>query len=96
MLLTLTTRHAPATDLRTYHLKVTVMETDPPIWRRLSVPGDTTLRRLDRFIQTAMGWTNSHLHTFTAGGVIYAEPNWQAGRGPFAQCPFRRGSTTSP
>ena len=51
------------------------METDPPIWRRLSVPGDTILRRLDRFIQTAMGWTNSHLHTFTAGGVIYAEPS---------------------
>ncbi len=44
------------------------METDPQIWRRLSVPGDTTLRRLDRIIQTAMGWTNSHMHTFTAGG----------------------------
>jgi hypothetical protein len=54
-----------------YQLKVTLMETDPPIWRRLSVAGDTTLRRLDRVIQTAMGWTNSHLHTFTAGGVLY-------------------------
>jgi pRiA4b ORF-3-like protein len=51
------------------------METDPQIWRRLSVRGDTTLRRLDRIIQTAMGWTNSHLHTFTAGGVIYADPS---------------------
>jgi hypothetical protein len=37
------------------------------------VPGNTTLRRLDRIIQTAMGWTNSHLHTFTAGGVLYAD-----------------------
>ena len=63
------------TDLRTYILKVTLMETDPPIWRRLAVRGDTTLRRLDRIIQTAMGWTNSHLHTFTAGGVIYADPS---------------------
>lgn len=59
---------------RTYHLKVTLIETDPPIWRRLSVPGDMTLRRLDRVIQTAMGWTNSHLHTFTAGGVLYSDP----------------------
>jgi hypothetical protein len=60
---------------RVYQLKVTLMETDPPIWRRLRVPGDTTLARLDRIIQTAMGWTNSHLHTFTAGGVVYADPN---------------------
>lgn len=22
-----------------------------------------------------MGWTNSHLHTFTAGGVVYSEPS---------------------
>ena len=60
---------------RTYLLKVTLMETDPPIWRRLVVPGDTTLAGLDRIIQAAMGWTNSHLHTFTAGGVLYAEPS---------------------
>jgi hypothetical protein len=60
---------------RVYHLKITLMETEPPIWRRLSVPGDMTLRRLDRVIQTAMGWTNSHLHTFTAGGVLYSDPS---------------------
>ncbi len=58
-----------------YQLKVTLMESDPPIWRRLQVPGKMTLSRLDRIIQTAMGWTNSHLHTFTAGGVLYAAPN---------------------
>ncbi len=54
------------------------MESDPPIWRRLCVRGNTTLTRLDRIIQTAMGWTNSHLHTFTAGGVVYAvpDPEW--------------------
>ncbi len=54
---------------------VTLMETDPPIWRRLCVPGDMTLARLDQILQTAMGWTNSHLHTFTAGGVVYADPS---------------------
>ena len=63
----------------TYLLKVTLMGTDPPIWRRLVVPGDTTLAALDRIIQAAMGWTNSHLHMFTAGGVLYAEasPEWE-------------------
>ena len=60
---------------RTYLLKVTLMETDPPIWRRLIVPGDTRLAGLDRIIQAAMGWTNSHLHTFTIGGVLHAEPS---------------------
>jgi hypothetical protein len=54
---------------------IMLMETDPPIWRRLRISGDTTLARLDRIIQVAMGWTNSHLHTFTAGGVVYADPN---------------------
>ena len=61
--------------VRTYQLKVTLMETDPPIWRRLRISGDTTLARLDRIIQAAMGWTNSHLHTFTARGLVYADPN---------------------
>jgi hypothetical protein len=58
-----------------YQLKISLMETDPPIWRRLRVPGSTTLSRFDRIIQTAMGWTNSHLHTFTAGGVLYSDPD---------------------
>ena len=48
---------------RMYQLKISLMETDPSIWRRLRVPGSTTLSRLDRIIQTTMGWTNSHLHT---------------------------------
>jgi len=65
-------RKAPA---MVYTLKVTLLETDPPIWRRLKVSSDTTLVRLDRIIQAAMGWTNSHLHIFTAGGVLYGDPN---------------------
>lgn len=61
--------------LLTYQLKLTLMETDPPIWRRLRAPGSATLAQLDRVIQAAMGWTNSHLHTFTAGGTVYAVPS---------------------
>ena len=26
-------------------------------------------------LQAAMGWTNSHLYLFHAGGIQYAEPN---------------------
>jgi len=45
-------------------IKVTLLDTDPPVWRRLLVPATIRLDRLDRIIQAAMGWTNSHLHTF--------------------------------
>jgi len=68
-------RETRAVHPRMYQLKISLMETDPPIWRRLRVPGSTTLSRLDRIIQTTMGWTNSHLHTFTAGGVLYSDPD---------------------
>jgi hypothetical protein len=70
-----TRRRTEAEPQKVYELRVTLMETDPPIWRRIRVRGETTLASLDRIIQTAMGWTNSHLHTFTAGGVLYAEPS---------------------
>ena len=69
-------KHPPArAGAHTYQLKLTLMESDPPIWRRVRVPGDVTLAQLDRVIQAAMGWTNSHLHLFTAGGVVYGAPN---------------------
>jgi hypothetical protein len=59
----------------TYQIKVTLLESEPPIWRRLRVPAETTLKRLHQVLQTAMGWTDSHLHTFTAGGIVYAKPS---------------------
>jgi hypothetical protein len=58
-----------------YQLKVTLLESDPPIWRRLLVPAATRLGELHRILQIAMGWTDSHLHMFTAGGVAYSEPS---------------------
>jgi hypothetical protein len=49
-------------------VKVTLLGTKPPIWRRLLVRADITLAQLHNILQDAMGWTNSHLHQFTAGG----------------------------
>jgi hypothetical protein len=41
----------------------------PPIWRRIELRGDLTLDRVHDVLQTAFGWTNSHLHAFQMGPV---------------------------
>lgn len=44
--------------------KITLLETDPPIWRRIQVPDYYTFYDLHVAIQDAMGWLDSHLHDF--------------------------------
>jgi hypothetical protein len=56
-----------------YQLKITLLESHPPIWRRIQVK-DGTLDKLHEHIQTAMGWTNSHLHHFRIGEQLYGDP----------------------
>ena len=51
-----------------YQLKIALRGSKPPIWRRILVPGDITLDVLHNVIQIAMGWTNSHLHSFEIAG----------------------------
>jgi hypothetical protein len=41
----------------------------PPVWRRLLVPTDIRLDRLHDVIQTSMGWTDTHLHVFSASVI---------------------------
>ncbi|MFC3609720.1 plasmid pRiA4b ORF-3 family protein [Stutzerimonas tarimensis] len=48
---------------------------NPPIWRRLVVNGDSSLRKLHHFIQASMGWSSQHLHEFTVGDNTYAPPD---------------------
>jgi hypothetical protein len=64
---------APRDD-SVYVLKITLEEVEPPVWRRIQVPGSITLERLDMVIQKAMGWHNSHLHEFEVGGRRYGQP----------------------
>jgi hypothetical protein len=58
-----------------YQLLVVLEGSEPKIWRQLSVPGNMTLADLDRIIQAAMGWTNSHLHQFNIEGQVYGVLN---------------------
>lgn len=57
-----------------YHLKVVLLDIEPPIWRRLQVPGDANLGWLHAVLQVAMGWTNSHLHQFLTRDARYSDP----------------------
>jgi hypothetical protein len=57
-----------------YQFKITLEESRPPIWRRIQVQDDT-LDKLHEHIQTAMGWTNSHLHHFRVGERLYGDPD---------------------
>ena len=56
-----------------YQFKITLLESHPPIWRRIQVK-DCTLDKLHEHIQTAMGWTNCHLHHFKIGEQLYGDP----------------------
>ena len=56
-----------------YHLKVVLIGTKPIIWRRLQVPGNANLGWLHAALQVAMGWTNSHLHQFRVGELLYSD-----------------------
>ena len=56
-----------------YQFKITLVGSKPPIWRRIQVE-DCTLDTFHEHIQTAMGWTNSHLHRFEIFEKRYADP----------------------
>ncbi len=58
-----------------YQLKVTLLDTKPPIWRRLLVPAGLTLEALHDALQVAMGWTDSHLHEFRVGRKRFGVPD---------------------
>ncbi len=54
-------------------LKVTLLETKPPIWRRLLVPETMPLAVLHEVIQLTMGWEFSHMHLFEIAGTQYSD-----------------------
>jgi Plasmid pRiA4b ORF-3-like protein len=62
-----------------YQIKVTLLRTAPPIWRRLLVPSDITLAGLHDLLQLAMGWTDSHMHEFLFRGQHYGPTHPERG-----------------
>ena len=54
-----------------YQLKITLLDSRPPIWRRFQVPSDMNLAKLHQVIQYVMGWDDSHMHQFKVGKTYY-------------------------
>ena len=52
-----------------YQLKITLLEIDPPIWRRIQVPSTIPLCCLHDAFQAVFGWTDSHLKDGLYWGV---------------------------
>lgn len=53
--------------LLTLHIKLAHIH-NPPVWRRLTVPGQFTFDALHYVIQAAFGWENAHLYLFSEKG----------------------------
>lgn len=54
-------------------LKITLLHTDPPIWRRLLVETEASFLELHYIIQIAMGWESRHLFEFRVGDHRFQE-----------------------
>jgi hypothetical protein len=70
---TTTSKANPAKKV--YQMKVTLLETQPLIWRRFLVPSSVTLHRLHLVLQAVMGWSNYHLYSFQVGTEEYSDSN---------------------
>ncbi len=57
-----------------YQLKIVLLGVRPQIVRRVQVPADMRLDNLHMVVQVAMGWTNSHLHSFSFGKRAFTIP----------------------
>ncbi|WP_240477603.1 plasmid pRiA4b ORF-3 family protein [Pectobacterium brasiliense] len=58
------TERGSAMPLKRYLLKISLLSSQPTIWRRVVVPANITLDRLHDVLQITMGWEDSHLHEF--------------------------------
>jgi len=57
--------------MKNYFIKIALRGVSPMVWRRLRIPGDTSLAQLHVIIQKAYHWDDDHLHQFHIYGKDY-------------------------
>lgn len=50
-------------------LRIELLGIEPPVWRRIQIPSESTFWDLHVAIQDAMGWEDYHLHQFSLLGM---------------------------
>ncbi|EFH86137.1 plasmid pRiA4b ORF-3 family protein [Ktedonobacter racemifer] len=66
-----------------YYLHVQLVGIEPPIWRKVVVPGAISLHTLHKMLQVVMGWENAHLYLFrltiNEKTIVYGllDPDWE-------------------
>jgi Plasmid pRiA4b ORF-3-like protein len=61
--------------MRTTRLHVTLLDVTPTVVRVVDVPAASTLAEVHELLQSAIGWTDSHLHEFDGAGARYGRPD---------------------
>ena|GEM_PF-380215 len=59
-------RERPAPDAAVYEFDVSLVGTEPPVWRRFRLDATGTFGDLHRAVQDACGWQDAHLFVFRA------------------------------
>ncbi len=86
----------PRTRTRTVHrLKITLVGSKPPIWRRLETPSTATLEQLHLDIQAAFGWAGYHMWSFSTGYADFGIPDPELGFDDAAAMTLRRLAPSS-
>ena len=63
---------------KVFRLKIILDDILPQIWRLIEVESNITFYEFHLIIQEAMGWTNSHLHEFSAGNFRIGDTGEEA------------------
>jgi hypothetical protein len=61
-----------------FHLRISLAEIDPPIWREVEVRSNATLHELHRIIQVIFTWQDYHLYDFRVSGRRFEAPDPEA------------------
>lgn len=59
------------------NIKITIVGTEPRIWRRIIMPADAMFFDLHVAIQDAFGWQDSHLHQFFTANPFSRNAHYQ-------------------
>lgn len=65
-------------SLTVHELTVTLLDVNPPVWRRLRVPSPLSLAVLHAVLQIAVGWEDRHLHEWRVGDMTYGPADEQS------------------